>query len=78
MGHFEKNDKYYKAVVKVTILSRNPFSGEEKLGELALATEQGDDVAQLKVIEHGELSPKEAIEELEGMGKTASALGIEA
>jgi len=72
------SEKIHKLVAQVTILSRNPFSGDEDVKDLSLCMQSGEDVAQMKVMECGELEKKDAIEELQDMGKPASALGLDA
>ena len=76
MSHFDTGDIFSKLVVKVTVISRNPLT-EEELKGFELSKDTGDSVAQMKVLEHGQLTTKQAADELVDMGKDPAVLGIQ-
>jgi len=62
------NRKFHKMVLKVTVLSEKPFTGEEGLEALAQEMDQGDDAGTCEVTENIMISSGQAVRELKAIG----------
>jgi hypothetical protein len=60
--------KFYKLVLKVTILSETPFTGNESLQTHAEGMDQGDDAGTFEAIQNEIISPEQAVKELHEVG----------
>jgi len=60
--------KFYKMVVKLTVLSERPFTGNERLKDLAESIDDGDDVGTYEAIENKEIDATEAVKALRSVG----------
>lgn len=68
--------KFYKMIVKVTILSETPFTGHENLKDLAEGMTDGNDVGTYEAIENKELNAAQAVEELQAVGSESGFFSL--
>jgi len=73
MSRFEENS-FFKLVVSVTVISRTKLTEDEIKG-LDVSKGLEDGMAQMKVLEHTQLTEEQGMEELKRIGKDPSFLG---
>ena len=64
----KSNRKFYKMILKVTVLSENAFTGHENLKDLAEGITDGNDVGTYEAVENKEIDADQAVKELQAVG----------